>query len=88
MFVPHDQWELYQYEAVDVKHKNPTDGKTYDEVQIILYLRRKPQYYLITVVVPVLIIAISEMSIFMIPVDHENKIEISLQALWALGIFM
>lgn len=63
-------------------------GNPLPAVQFITYLSRKYSYYLMNMVMPVIVLAVMEPFVFMLPVESGEKIGYALTILLSLSVVM
>ena len=67
-----------------------TAGSTYTipGVSFTLILQRRPQYYLLNIIIPSVVLAILSALTFAVPVDSGEKLSLGISILLAFSVFM
>ena len=57
-------------------------------VDFTLYLQRRPQYYLLNIIIPSVVLAVLSALTFAVPVDSGEKLSLGISILLAFSVFM
>jgi hypothetical protein len=72
------------YEDVYVAASGP---EPYPEVNFVLYLSRKPNYYILNLIVPCLLIILVALAVFWLPAESGEKVSLGVTILLAFSVF-
>ncbi|XP_067664247.1 acetylcholine receptor subunit alpha-1-A-like [Haliotis asinina] len=77
-----DHWELLDTSLSSVKIGNV------DKWHITLRFQRRPLYYILNVLIPIVILSILNMAVFAVPVESGEKLSFAVTVLLSLVVFM
>lgn len=81
-FVPNSIWHLDSYDATTDYSKENTD------IKFILKLKRKSQYFIINLVLPIILVGILNIFVFVIPADAGEKMGFSVTIFLTFAVFL
>ena len=89
VYKKHGEWEVTK--TISLKndqffHSDP--GIPFPTVKFILYLRRKPRFYMINVVAPCLLMSILSLLVFYLPPDSGEKVSLGITVLLSFSVFL
>ncbi|XP_030847977.1 neuronal acetylcholine receptor subunit beta-3-like [Strongylocentrotus purpuratus] len=82
------EWEIVDAPAVRSALKYPCCVEIYIDVTYTLVLHRNPLFYIITLVIPCVLISLMTALVFYLPSDAQEKITLSISVLLALIVFL
>ncbi|XP_071504070.1 neuronal acetylcholine receptor subunit beta-2-like [Diadema antillarum] len=85
---PNGEWEIVESPAKKNEIKYPCCAEIYADVTFYFVLHRKPLFYIVTLVVPCLLISFLTILVFFLPSDAQEKITLSISILLALIVFL
>lgn len=81
-FVPNSIWHLDSYDATTDYSQESTD------IKFILKLKRKSQYFIINLVIPIILVGILNIFVFVIPADAGEKMGFSVTIFLTFAVFL
>ncbi|CAL1535035.1 unnamed protein product [Lymnaea stagnalis] len=85
-FTAHGEWNL---EATELNIGTLKSGKSsISTIELKFYLRRRPSFLLLTIVLPVVFLSFLNILVFIIPVESGEKITYGITVLLALSVYM
>ncbi|XP_786682.3 neuronal acetylcholine receptor subunit alpha-3 [Strongylocentrotus purpuratus] len=85
---PNGEWEIVESPATRNEITYPCCDDKYVDVTLYFKLHRKPLFYVVTLVVPCLLISFLTILVFFLPSDAQEKITLSISILLALIVFL
>ena len=82
--VQSNEWTLRDTEVTDLQM--PYDGMEWPGVVFTLYLERKSNYYVITLILPIIGLSLVGLMVFFLPPDSGEKISLSVACMMAFFI--
>ena len=82
----HHQWEVTNTSSF-VTRIQSDDGAVFHTVKYNVYLRRKPNYYMTSIVVPCTILSILSLLMFCLPPEGGDKLSVGITILVAFTVF-
>ncbi|XP_038059337.1 neuronal acetylcholine receptor subunit alpha-10-like isoform X2 [Patiria miniata] len=86
-FVPNGVWELTQVLVTREEVIYPCCPDAFPMITFSLYLARRPLHYIISILLPAVLLAIISLSIYVLPPDSGEKISLGVTTLLALLLF-
>ncbi|XP_072013846.1 neuronal acetylcholine receptor subunit alpha-6-like [Amphiura filiformis] len=82
------EWEMVETPVERHTIKYPCCAETYIDVTYYFVLHRNPLFYVITLVIPCVLISLMTVLVFYLPSDAQEKITLSISVLLALIVFL
>ena len=82
------EWEVVDSPAVRSAIQYPCCEEIYIDITYTLVLHRNPLFYIITLVIPCVLISLMTALVFYLPSDAQEKITLSISVLLALIVFL
>ncbi|CAL1544380.1 unnamed protein product, partial [Lymnaea stagnalis] len=85
-YIPNGEWELVSSSVV---REAPQFGEeSFSRLVITMNFKRRPRFYLVNVIVPVIFMSILSSFVFMLPEDSGERASFSITVLLSLSLFM
>ena len=84
----HTEWELISATAVRNKAKYPCCPELYTDITYTLHFRRKPWFYVMTIVLPCVILSLLASISFLFPAGSGERVSLVISVLLGLTVFM
>ena len=84
----HTEWELLSAEAANHTKKYPCCPGLYTDITYTLHFRRKPWFYIVTIVFPCLILSLLASISFLFPAGSGERVSLVISVLLGLTVFM
>jgi nicotinic acetylcholine receptor len=62
-------------------------GEMYRQIRYIFYFRRKPLYYITTLIIPCMLMSFLSLLVFLLPAEAEEKISLGITILLSFSVF-
>ncbi|XP_071850083.1 neuronal acetylcholine receptor subunit alpha-3-like isoform X2 [Apostichopus japonicus] len=82
------EWEIKNTPVRRFEIKYPCCEETYIDIRFYFILKRNPLFYVITLVIPCILISFMTLLVFYLPSDAQEKITLSISVLLALIVFL
>ena len=63
------------------------DTKPYPEINFVLYMSRKPNFYILNLIVPCILIIVVALAVFWLPAESGEKVSLGITILLAFSVF-
>ncbi|XP_028411391.1 neuronal acetylcholine receptor subunit alpha-10-like isoform X2 [Dendronephthya gigantea] len=84
----HTEWELLSATAKSRTQKYPCCPELYTDITYTLHFRRKPWFYIVTIVFPCLILSLLASISFLFPAGSGERVSLVISVLLGLTVFM
>ncbi|KAK2140692.1 hypothetical protein LSH36_1277g00009 [Paralvinella palmiformis] len=89
VYKKHGEWDIIKTEALKLDQFFDSDpGIPFPTVKFILYLKRKPKFYMINVVAPCILMSILALLVFYLPPDSGEKVSLGITVLLSFSVFL
>ena len=89
VYKKHGEWDIVKTESMRKdQYFNSDPGIPFPTVKFVLYLRRKPRFYMINVVAPCLLMSILALLVFYLPPDSGEKVSLGITVLLSFSVFL
>ena len=89
VYKKHGEWEIYKTESKKLDQFFDSDpGIPFPTVKFVLYLKRKPRFYMINVVAPCILMSILALLVFYLPPDSGEKVSLGITVLLSFSVFL
>lgn len=85
---PNGEWDIVETPVKRHAIKYPCCDETYVDVTYYFVMHRNPLFYVITLVIPCILISLMTVLVFYLPSDAQEKITLSISVLLALIVFL
>ncbi|XP_071100920.1 neuronal acetylcholine receptor subunit alpha-6-like isoform X2 [Haliotis cracherodii] len=87
-FERNGEWNLIQAFAEREERTHDVDAETYATVSFVFKMQRKPDYYGINIILPVVVLSFLSALVFVLPPDSGEKMGYSLTVLLSFAVFL
>ncbi|XP_046565217.1 neuronal acetylcholine receptor subunit alpha-7-like [Haliotis rubra] len=87
-FERNGEWNLNQAYSQRTEKVHDVDSETYATVAFIFKMQRKPDYYGVNIILPVVVLSILSALVFVLPPDSGEKMGYSLTVLLSFAVFL
>ncbi|CAB3980590.1 neuronal acetylcholine receptor subunit alpha-10-like isoform X2 [Paramuricea clavata] len=84
----HTEWELVSANATRNEVKYPCCPEVYTDITFTLHFRRKPWFYVVTIVLPCVILSLLASISFLFPAGSGERVSLVISVLLGLTVFM
>lgn len=88
LYSPHTEWELISANATSRTAKYPCCPEMYMDITFSLHFRRKPWFYIVTIVLPCIILSLLASISFLFPAGSGERVSLVISVLLGLTVFM
>ncbi|XP_048737268.2 acetylcholine receptor subunit delta-like [Ostrea edulis] len=85
---PIDYYDYVQNSVWDIVHSTSPEYEADAKVTFTLTLRRKPQYYVMNLILPVVLLGVISLLVFVIPADAGEKMSFAVTVFLAFAVFL
>ena len=89
VYKKHGEWDIVKTSSLKLDQFFDSDpGIPFPTVKFVLYLKRKPRFYMINVVAPCILMSILALMVFYLPPDSGEKVSLGITVLLSFSVFL
>jgi len=87
-YVPHNEWELVSMPVIRSVLYYDCCKEPYPDLQFRIFMKRKPRFYIMTVLFPCILTSVVATLSFLLPVESGEKVSLGVTVLLSLAVFL
>ncbi|CAH1788975.1 unnamed protein product [Owenia fusiformis] len=84
-FIDNEEWELLNVKMI--RHELEYDEGSFPDITAYVHMRRKPNFYLYTLLFPCILLMVISVAVFWLPAESGEKVSLGVTVLLALTVY-